>query len=88
MFTLTYKYSIPLCASHLAIPKGFLLTPLLLICVSGLEIEASSDVVVYAVNKGNGSSDAFLALPRDALGDEYYVASYKPSKTYLSQVSQ
>ena len=56
--------------------------------LSGLEIEASSDVVVYAVNKGNGSSDAFLALPRDALGDEYYVASYKPSKTYLSQVSQ
>lgn len=49
-------------------------------------MEATSDIVVYAVNKGNGSSDAYLALPTDALGDEYYVASYKPSKTYLSQV--
>ncbi len=37
---------------------------------------ASGDVVVYGMNKANRGSDAFLALPADALGNEYFVASY------------
>ena len=55
---------------------------------SGLLIEATSDIVVYAINRANGTSDAFLALPTDALGSIYYVASYKPPGNggHISQV--
>ena len=49
-------------------------------------MEATSDIVVYGVNRANGSSDAFLALPADdALGQDYILASYKETGDFISQ---
>ena len=48
-------------------------------------MKATSDIVVYGVNRANGSSDAFLALPVDALGQDYIVASYKETGDFISQ---
>ena len=48
-------------------------------------MKATSDIVVYGVNRANGSSDAFLALPADALGQDYILASYKETGDFISQ---
>jgi len=37
-----------------------------------LFITSDNDVAVYAVNREKYSADAFLALPIDVLGKEYY----------------
>lgn len=47
-------------------------------------IQAESDVTVYAHSQGNKSSDAFLVLPTKALGNEYYVMSYKSDGRFAS----
>ena len=52
---------------------------------TGIELRATSDIVVYGVNRANGSSDAFLALPADALGQDYIAASYKETGDFISQ---
>lgn len=41
-------------------------------------IQASHEVVVYGVNKQKYSNDAFLALPTDVLGTEYFTVTYYP----------
>ncbi|XP_067944687.1 uncharacterized protein [Watersipora subatra] len=38
-------------------------------------LEATDDVVVYAINKIKFSSESFLALPVDGIGYDYYVAT-------------
>jgi len=38
-------------------------------------IEASDDIVVYALNKIKFSSDGYLAIPVDATGYDYFTAS-------------
>ncbi|XP_062607186.1 uncharacterized protein LOC134268975 [Saccostrea cucullata] len=45
----------------------------------GLLIEASNEIVVYGFNKEPFSNDAFLAIPCDAIGTEYFVTTYLPS---------
>ena len=40
-----------------------------------LLIEATQDIVVYAMNKIKFSSESYLALPVDAIGYDYYVAT-------------
>lgn len=55
--------------------------------ITGIEILSTADIVVYGVNPvtGNhGNTDVFFALPVDSLGDEYYVASYKPNASQHS----
>lgn len=49
----------------------------------GIHIVADKDIVVYAVNKAQFSSDAFLVLPVDALGGEYYVMSWYMSSSFM-----
>ncbi len=46
---------------------------------AGIELIATSDIVVYGLNRANATadSDAFLALPSDALGDDYILASLR-----------
>ncbi|XP_061194434.1 IgGFc-binding protein-like [Saccostrea echinata] len=44
-----------------------------------LSVSASDEVIVYGVNKEQYSTDAFLALPIDVLGREYYTVSHFPS---------
>jgi len=39
-------------------------------------VEADDDVSVYALNQGRLTSEAFLVLPTDALGDDYAVMAY------------
>ena len=49
----------------------------------GILIEAEKDVVVYAVNKRYASTDAFLVLPVDAVGQEYYVSSWGQNSAFM-----
>lgn len=44
----------------------------------GILITADDEVVAYGVNKQTYSNDAFLALPTDVLGTEYYTVTYYP----------
>ncbi|XP_048772735.1 uncharacterized protein LOC125678355 [Ostrea edulis] len=48
----------------------------------GILISADEEVVVYGVNREVWSDDAYLALPTDVLGKEYYTISYSPSFLY------
>ncbi|XP_060071250.1 uncharacterized protein LOC132551155 [Ylistrum balloti] len=41
-------------------------------------ITADDEVVIYGVNKETYSCDAFLGLPTDVLGTEYYAVTYYP----------
>ncbi|XP_063413689.1 IgGFc-binding protein-like isoform X1 [Mytilus trossulus] len=45
-------------------------------------IQADDEIVVYGVNREVFSDDAYLALPTDVLGNEYYTLSYSPSYYY------
>lgn len=45
-------------------------------------IQADDEIVVYGVNREVWSDDAYLALPIDALGKEYYTISYSPAYYY------
>lgn len=40
-------------------------------------IETDEDVTVYAHSQANMTSDAFLVLPTDALGNDYFIMTYK-----------
>ena len=44
-----------------------------------IQVTATDEVVVYGVNKEPYTTDAFLALPTDVLGTEYYAHSWYPS---------
>jgi hypothetical protein len=43
-------------------------------------VTADKEVSVYALNQGSTTSDAFLVLPTDALGEDYYVLSYNSDR--------
>ncbi|WP_162418534.1 T9SS type A sorting domain-containing protein [Cyclobacterium roseum] len=42
----------------------------------GIHIIAEDEITVYGLNQRRASTDAFLALPTDILGNEYIIASY------------
>lgn len=44
----------------------------------GILITADDEIVIYGVNKESYSCDAFLGLPTDVLGTEYYAVTYYP----------
>ncbi|XP_078613391.1 IgGFc-binding protein-like [Branchiostoma floridae x Branchiostoma japonicum] len=44
----------------------------------GVSIRSDSEIIVYGVNKEQATTDGFLGLPVDVLGNEYFVASYTP----------
>ncbi|WP_339901333.1 T9SS type A sorting domain-containing protein [uncultured Cyclobacterium sp.] len=51
---------------------------------NGIEIVAEEEVSVYGLNQKSSSTDSFLALPIDVLGNEYIVMannSYAPNST-------
>jgi hypothetical protein len=41
-------------------------------------VSADDEVVIYGVNKEQYSNDAFLGLPTDVLGMEYYAVTWYP----------
>lgn len=45
----------------------------------GMLITADDEVVIYGVNKETYSCDAFLGLPTDVLGNEYFVSTWYPA---------
>lgn len=45
---------------------------------NGIHVLADDDVVIYAVNKEKYSNDAYLGVPVDVLGKEYYAVTYYP----------
>ncbi|XP_052084477.1 uncharacterized protein LOC127721722 [Mytilus californianus] len=49
----------------------------------GIHITADDDIIVYAINKATASTDAYLALPTDTLGQEYYVVSWSSRSTFM-----
>ncbi|XP_078677630.1 uncharacterized protein LOC144914054 isoform X1 [Branchiostoma floridae x Branchiostoma belcheri] len=53
---------------------------------TGVHVTASREIVVYGVFVEQATSDAFLALPTDVLGTEYFVSCFTPSGGYPTQV--
>ncbi|XP_078681185.1 IgGFc-binding protein-like [Branchiostoma floridae x Branchiostoma belcheri] len=47
----------------------------------GVLVTADTEVIVYGVNKDSATTDGFLGLPVDVLGEEYYVPSYTSAFT-------
>jgi len=43
-------------------------------------VSSDKEVSVYALNQGSTTSDAFLVLPTDALGKDYYVLTYNSDR--------
>ncbi|XP_078660357.1 IgGFc-binding protein-like isoform X3 [Branchiostoma floridae x Branchiostoma belcheri] len=52
---------------------------------TGILVTATDEIVVYGVFAEQASSDAYLALPTDVLGTEYFVSCYTPSSNQPSQ---
>ena len=56
---------------------------------NAISINADQDISVYGVNRQSASTDGFLAIPVDVLGNEYVVAGYGyyvgPSTEYLNE---
>lgn len=48
----------------------------------GVRVTSDAEITVYGNSRQPASSDAFLALPVDALGTEYLVASYRNQRPY------
>ncbi len=53
----------------------------------GVKITSTNEVSVYGLNQKQYTTDAFMALPTDALGLEYLIASYKGLGAYASQLT-
>ncbi|MGB6037923.1 MAG: Ig-like domain-containing protein, partial [Cryomorphaceae bacterium] len=49
----------------------------------GIRIESDNPISVYGLNQRNFSSDAYLALPTNTWGSEYYVMSYTNSPDFV-----
>ncbi|XP_056004586.1 IgGFc-binding protein-like [Ostrea edulis] len=45
---------------------------------NAVHVKADDDVVIYAVNKEKYSNDAYLGVPVDVLGTEYYAVTFYP----------
>ncbi len=54
----------------------------------GIHITSDVPVTVYAMNQQNATTDAYLALPVDAIGTEYYVMAYTRDVAFSSLNSQ
>jgi hypothetical protein len=56
-----------------------------------VRVTGEEPIIVYGINKQSGSSDSFLGLPTDVLGQKYFIASYwereKPSKSEFAIVA-
>ncbi|XP_069104234.1 IgGFc-binding protein-like [Argopecten irradians] len=48
---------------------------------TGLSVQATDEIIVYGVNRQLYTTDAFLSLPTDVLGKEYYAMTYFPTVT-------
>ncbi|XP_060070843.1 uncharacterized protein LOC132550773 [Ylistrum balloti] len=44
----------------------------------GVLVKSNDEIVIYGVNKEKFSCDAFLGLPVDVLGTDYYILTYYP----------
>ena len=49
-------------------------------------MESTGEIIVYGLNKADSTNGAFLALPTDVLGEEYFTASYGSGGTHVSQI--
>lgn len=53
----------------------------------GVEITSAEEIAVYGLNRKAYTTDAFVALPTDILGNEYLVMSY-PSNSFAESKTQ
>lgn len=70
---------------RMTIPVGIRMTEGSSIANKGVYVSADADITMYGINKDEYSNDGFLALPVDALGQEYYTVSYAPP-TYNTEL--
>lgn len=61
------------------IPAGAQLMGVNTITKRGIHVVAAEEVTVYGLNQGPYTTDAYLGLPVDALGLEYYALTYNGS---------
>jgi hypothetical protein len=54
----------------------------------GIHITSDVPVTVYVMNQQTATTDAYLALPLDAIGTEYYVMAYTRDASFSSLNSQ
>lgn len=54
----------------------------------GIHINSDVPVTVYVMNQQQATTDAYLALPLDAIGTEYYVMSYTRDVSFTTLNSQ
>ncbi|MFW5706342.1 MAG: hypothetical protein ACOC12_00345 [Bacteroidota bacterium] len=54
----------------------------------GIHITSDVPVTVYVMNQQDATTDAFLALPLDAIGNEYYVMAYTRDFSFSSLNTQ
>lgn len=49
----------------------------------GVLIESTEEITVYCVNKETYSTDAFVAVPTEALGTAYYIMTYRTNPAMM-----
>ena len=54
----------------------------------GVWVQATQEVSVYSVNKEPKSTDAYISLPVDVLGTEYYAVTYTKDAELLVVATQ
>jgi hypothetical protein len=70
----------------ISLPTSVFLTNSGTINNNGIHITSNKEITVYGMNSRPYTSDAYLGLPTDALGTEYYVMTYTGLSSYGSQI--
>lgn len=68
--------------TKVSLPENLRLGPGSVLENKGIEVKASEEVVVYGINKATKSTDAFMCLPVDIWGTEYFVPSWPKQARY------
>lgn len=58
------------------------------IAPQSFHVTADADVTVYALSQANRTSDAFLVLPTDAVGKDYFVMAYASDPIFSDEFEQ
>lgn len=56
------------------------------VVAKGVNVSASNEVAIFGMNHVQFTTDSFLALPRNALGQEYVVAGYKNVQSVMNLI--
>ena len=69
-----------------AIPLSAMLNAINTVQTKGIHVMSDNEIIIYGLNQRDFSTDAYVAIPIDALGNEHYVMAYSsPGSTARSQ---